>query len=185
MVRRLQQLYARRIVNVNVNIILAGLLALIPLTGVVHLVTRLGVEHKWTITGITFVADVIFDVLIYFGLHWWANHGGPSRHKTEELLHADLSYFKSVTLVQFERAALSPILYALALGLQRLLMHWQWSPVLATVLGFLVGIGLTRVLHTIWMIEQERRARARMKTSSAAEARRIVHADLPARQKSA
>jgi hypothetical protein len=182
MVRRLQQLYARRIVNINVNIVLAGLLALIPLTGVVHVMTRLGVTHKWTITGVTFIADISFDVLIYFILHWWANHAGPRRQRTQELLHADLSYFRSVTLVQFERAALSPLLYTMALGLQRLLMHWEWKPEYATIIGFLVGISSTRVLHTIWMIEQERRARARLRTRAAAPGEPIMH-PAPERQK--
>lgn len=161
MVGRISRYYARRIVNVNVNIVAAGLLALIPLTGVVHLITRLGVENKWTITGITFVADVTFDVIIYFILHWWANHTPSREPRPIEFLHQNLGFFRSATLVQFERAALSPLLYGMALGLQRLLMHASWRPETATIVGFLVGIGLTRVLHTIWMLEQERRARRR------------------------
>lgn len=170
MVQRLKKLYARRIVNVNVNIVLAGLLSLIPVIGVIHLIDWMGVRGHWTVSGITLVSDLFFDVLIYFFLHWWANHGGPSKHKTEELLHADLSYFKSVTLVQFERAALSPLLYVLMIGTQQLLMRRGVGTAWATAAAFLLAIGLTRVLHTIWMLEQERRARARLKTGPAAAA---------------
>ena len=85
MLRWLGNVYARRVVNVNVNILLAGLLALAPTLGVVHLMQRLlqsGVvdashlhlSDKAIITGTTLVADIVFDVTIYFVLHWIANH---------------------------------------------------------------------------------------------------------------
>ncbi len=161
MARRLSSLYARRIVNINVNIIVAGLLALGPVTLIVYVATLAGVRHQWSITGITFIADVVFDVVIYYFLHWWANHTPTIEPRPIEFLHHNLGFFRSATLVQFERAALSPLLYAFALGAQRLFMHWDYRPAVATVLGFLIGIACTRVLHTIWMIEQERRARRR------------------------
>lgn len=170
MVQRIRQLYARRIVNINVNIVAAGLLALIPLTGVVHLATRFGVTNKWTISAITFVADIIFDVLIYLALHWWANHTPSREPRPIEFLHRNLGFIKSATLIQFERAALMPLLYGFALGLQRLLMHWEWRPETATIIGFLVGIGLNRVLHTIWMVNQERKARRRHEAEAAGSA---------------
>ena len=170
--QRLRSLYARRIVNVNVNIVAAGLISISLVTGVVHLARRwwgwVDAGDYWLISAITFAADIVLDVAIYFVLHWWANHGGPSRHRTGELLHADLSYFKSVTLVQFERAALSPLLYAIALVLQQVMMRRGWSEELATAAALLAGVAVTRVLHTMWMLEQEKRARARLKTGPAA-----------------
>src|SRR5688572_32821622 len=84
MVRRLGKLYARRIVNVNVNIVAAGLLALFPTVGLVHLADivgfttwaagLLGVHHEFIINGITLAGDVFCDVSIYYCLHWLANH---------------------------------------------------------------------------------------------------------------
>ncbi len=170
MARRLSSLYARRIVNINVNIVVAGVFSLLPVTVVVHLVTRFwfnGEVHtagggvKWTITAITFIADIVFDVAIYYILHWWANHAPWHEPRPIEFLHRNLTFVQSATLVQFERAALSPLLYAFALGTQRLLMQWEYRPEWATILGFLVGIAFTRVLHTFWMVNQERRARLR------------------------
>lgn len=163
MLRWIGQLYARRIVNVNVNIVLAGLLALPPTLLAVWIAHRMGVETPWKITLITFVTDVVADVAIYYTLHWLANHW-PALHflrrdHPHKVHKAHLSFFKDATLVQVERAALSPILYFLFLGTQHVLMAHGWHPVPATVIGFAVGIGTARTLHTLWMLRQERQAR--------------------------
>jgi len=74
--RALAHWYARRIVNVNVNIIAAGLIALVPVALAVYAIHKTGlVTNPWWITAITFVLDVIFDFSIYFALHYLANHG--------------------------------------------------------------------------------------------------------------
>lgn len=75
-------IYARRIVNVNVNIVLAGVLALPVVLGILKLAEHFGLTaaHKALVPAITFVADIIADVLIYFALHWLANHS-PWRKK--------------------------------------------------------------------------------------------------------
>lgn len=196
MVRRLSTFYARRIVNINVNIVLAGLLSLIPVTVVVHLVTRYwfnGDVHnasggiKWTITAITFAADLVFDVLIYYVLHWWANHAPRHEPRPIEFLHRNLTFVQSATLVQFERAALSPLLYAFALGTQRLLLEGGYRAEWSTILGFLIGIASTRVLHTLWMIEQERRGRRRhlLEATADAPAPRYAEAERPPTARSA
>ena len=73
--RSLGRLYSRRIVNVNVNIVAAGLLALGPLTLTVYIATRyFGLANRLGIAVLTFTADLVFDVIIYYGLHWLANH---------------------------------------------------------------------------------------------------------------
>ncbi len=181
MVGRLNRFYSRRIVNINVNIVVAGLASMIPVTVVVYLVNRFwfgGEAHaadsgdKWIITGVTFVADIVFDVLIYYILHWWANHTPRHEPRPIEFLHRNLTFVQSATLVQFERAALSPLLYAFALGTQRLLMQWGYWPEVATVIGFLIGIGITRVLHTMWMLEQQRRSRRRHEREEQSEQRK-------------
>ena len=137
----LARLYARRIVNVNVNIIAAGALALIPLTLTVHVATQyLGLTSKLGIAILSFVADLVYDVVIYYALHWLAN-----RSRTP-------SFFRDASLVQFERALLSPILYAVAIGLQQVLLDEGHAPASATAIGFAAGIAISRVLHTSWML---------------------------------
>jgi hypothetical protein len=191
----LARLYARRIVNVNVNIVLAGLLALPPVILVVYLAQKLGLSrdhtfsvgsfHLYTIGVITLVADLIFDFSIYMGLHWLANHH-PWRHKylgpADKLLdtaehlvlepaHKGMSFIHDAGLVQFERAVLSPVLYAVWIGLQSLFIHRGFSAESATAIGCICGIGMARVLHTFWMIFYERRDRERRKTRAAAAAK--------------
>ena len=173
MVRRLGKLYRRRIINVNVNIVLAGVLALIPTVGIVHLTRYFGVGDgpggggaltpgdKLIISGVTLVSDVIFDVAIYYLLHWLANHW-PNRWRKpgEDPDTPHLPFFRDATLVQFQRMMLSPLLYVIWLGMQFTLIKWGVHREWATVWGFLLGVGSTRALHTMWMLRAER-ARAR------------------------
>ncbi len=173
--------YARRIVNVNINIVLAGVLALVPVLGVVriaqHLLAtprfqngvlyeKLEAHHQLVITAVTFFADVIFDVGIYFVLHWLANHapkktlpvGVEQRMERVADAAADhVPFFKDAAKVQLQRAVLSPLLYFLWLGIQFVGMNvYGLTAVWATVLGFCVAIGTVRTLHTFWMLREER-----------------------------
>ncbi|MBM4108398.1 MAG: hypothetical protein FJ255_06225 [Phycisphaerae bacterium] len=175
----LWRFYQRRLVNVNVNIVAAGLLALAPTVLVVYLVTTLGgfpeetetytQNQKMLVGGITFFTDIFFDVAIYFGLHWLANHlparaARPS-HVLEEAAHPaflkddrpSLAFLKDATQVQLERMTLSPVFYVAALGAQHGLMHAHWTPSAATAAGFATAILLTRLMHSLWMLRQERR----------------------------
>jgi hypothetical protein len=157
--------YDRRIVNVNVNIILAGVLALIPTTFTVWVVRHyLGVTSNELITGITFVADAISDVLVYYLLHYLANHmPRPRAAASQNSIHAHTPFFKDATLVQFERMCISPLLYIIALGTQYSLMEWwEVGATLATVIGFVLGIGVSRIIHTWWMIRTERIAATKL-----------------------
>ena len=168
MLRWLGQIYARRVVNVNVNIVLAGVLALPPTLLAVWIAHRLGVPAGWRISLITFVTDITADVMVYFALHWLANHW-PALHllrreDPDEPPKERLSFFRDATLVQVERAALSPLLYFVLLGTQYLLTHRGYMhPVPATAIAFALGIGMTRAIHTLWMLKQERKARLQFK----------------------
>ncbi len=158
MFRWLRQTYANRIVNVNVNIVTAGAIALAITVGVVHLAIRLGVENKLVISAITFLADIIADVIVYYLLHWVANHMPRRAPRIIHPAYAQLSFIKDATLVQFERALLSPILYTIAIGLQQVLLHRGVSAELATLISFATGVLTARVFHTIWMVRNERKA---------------------------
>lgn len=190
----LARLYARRIVNVNVNIVLAGLLALPPVVLTIHLLQRFGMSktHSFhiagfeilTISAVTLAADLFFDFTIYMGLHWLANHA-PWRSRflapAEKLLdtaehllepaHKGLSFIHDAGLVQFERAVLSPVLYGAWIWIQIVLMRQGWAAESATAVGCLIGIAIARTLHTAWMLYQERRQRERRKTRAAATGR--------------
>jgi hypothetical protein len=74
--------YSKRIVNINVNIIIASSVAVTLTVVVVHFSRYFGVkdEHKLTIQIITFVADWVIDLVVAVGLHWVSNHW-PARWK--------------------------------------------------------------------------------------------------------
>jgi hypothetical protein len=185
MVRLLAKLYSRRTINVNVNIVAAGLLALIPTLGIVklaeHLLTagvvsgsRLHLTDRAIISLATLVSDLVFDVGIYYALHWLANHSHkPKRqHQLEVIADAaveDVPFFRDATKVQFQRMVISPLLYSLWLGTQSILMHaWDTDPVPATVVGFLIAVSIARTLHTLWMVWEERKRRRQVAVAMAA-----------------
>lgn len=157
MPRRLFHLYQNsRLINVNVNIVTAGLLAIVIAKFPVILVgDMIGHDRKLAITIAAGVIDVIVDVTIYYALHWIANHyRTPSRRGVAANSHR--SFFKDATLIQFERAILSPLYYVTAMGLMYLLQVKGVPPGWAFVIGFVTGIIVTRVVHTIWGLKTGR-----------------------------
>lgn len=184
----LARFYDRRIVNVNVNVIVSGLAAMGITVGVMHLADRFGFldklkgilpnyhislfgrsfeihGQKLIISGLTFIVDLIADVLVYYGLHWLANHMPRKKARPVSPGYTDLSFMRDASLVQFERAILSPLLYLVALGLQNALLHRGVGIEKATAIGFISGIMTSRVLHTIWMAYNERKAGRKTATS--------------------
>lgn len=161
----LGRLYSRRIINVNVNIVLAGLLALGPAAAAAHLTHYIGVHHPVAITTITLVADAIADVLIYYVLHWVANHY-PKRHRGQWGA-VDLGFIRDASLVQFERALLIPIFYGVTAGFSWYFLHHEvFTREWATVVALIIGIAVTRFVHTGWMLRQERRKTRRAEPNS-------------------
>ena len=171
------RLYDRRVVNVNVNIVVAGILALAITVGVMHwweswgvldwLDRHLPVRKELIINALTFLVDIIADMAVYYVLHWLANHAPRKTPRivpkiTKGITQAGLdtmSFVRDATFVQFERAVLSPLLYIVALGTQHVMISNGAGVAKATAIGFGCGILLTRVLHTLWMLRNERRAR--------------------------
>jgi hypothetical protein len=165
--------YARRIVNVNVNIVLAGAAALAITVGVVHTLEILGVhrwierhtglEHKIVIGALTFVVDLVADILVYYFLHWLANHWpGRIKPKLFQPQHAHPTFLRDATMVQVERMILAPLFYVIALGMQHLMLRAHFELATATATGFGLGILCTRTLHTLWMLRQQRRMQKRL-----------------------
>jgi len=159
---RLFDLYQRkRIININANIITSGLLAIVLSKYPVLWVGRfIGTDHPMRITIAAGVIDMIVDVFMYYALHWMANHWKPSWKKNAPNKNAPqpgskadtMTFMRDASLIQFERVLLSPLYYAVAMGLMYGLqtgtthMDHSW----AFVIGFTSGIVVTRIVHTIW-----------------------------------
>lgn len=167
----LARLYKRRIVNVNVNVVLAGILALVPVAVVVEIVHRyflgnrevLTHSEKFIISAVTIVTDIVSDVTFFYVLHWMANHW-PKKIPGEKLAEvvgegAAPGYFKDATLVQVERMVLSPLLYTIWTVTQIAMMKMGVAPVWATVMGFCTATACIRTIHTMWMVRTARKLR--------------------------
>lgn len=195
----LVRLYDKRIINVNVNIIVAGLLAAGITVGVMQLLQTSGalpvlqgkapnihfslglfevriVGATLVVSGTTLGVDALADIIVYTGLHWFANHMPRKRIPRIKPEYQDLTFIRDATLVQFERAVLSPLLYVIALGLQNWLLHRGWNVAAATSTGLIAGMVVARTLHTIWMIRQERRKRRNHEAKKAEAAKRAAEA---------
>ena len=140
----------RKIVNINVNVTVAGLLAIAVAKYPVHLVSEwIGPDRKWLVVLLAAAIDGLADILIYYILHWVANHWRPLAKKGHRRKHNAGSFFKHATLVQFERYMLSPVFYVVAMGLMYVLAKYtEMRDSWAFVVGFTTAILTTRVVHT-------------------------------------
>lgn len=151
MPRRIFDFYQRkRVVNVNANIIASGLLAIALAKVPVDFAARwIGPERRLAITLAAGAIDMVVDVVIYYALHWLANHWRPWWRRPR----ADAprrSFFREASLVQFERAILSPVYYLTAMGIMYALQASGRPYGESFVVGFVAGIVVTRTIHTIW-----------------------------------
>lgn len=163
---RLFRLYQRKkIINVNVNIVAAGLLAIVIAAWPVEVVARLieeqmGPGHAWLKSIAAGAIDGLVDIGIYFLLHWVANHWKPLRPRCEadRRHHArEENFWKTATFIQAERYLLSPIFYVIAMGGMWLLhtqLHMREGA--AFVVSFSCAIVVTRIIHTIWGLRNGR-----------------------------
>ncbi|MBI1191021.1 MAG: hypothetical protein GC200_10115 [Tepidisphaera sp.] len=155
--------YSRRIVNINVNILVASTLAAFATGGVMHALVLMGLpEQKKILVGsITFFVDLVVDLFIYYVLHWVANHMPRATERLINPEYARKAFLKDASYVQFQRMLLSPILYIIALGGQNVLLNMGYSVFSSTVGAFGAGVLTTRVLHTLWMLRADHVAKKR------------------------
>ena len=159
MPKRVFKLYQRkRIININVNVFIAGLLSIALAKYPVMLISgKIGHEHMLLISIAAYVIDTVIDVLLYFGLHWIANHWRPLKqtHLVDKLTTPAESRTKNflvdVGKVQAERIALVPIFAFIAItGMWALQQYASIQPKWAFVIAFIVAMVITRIIHTIW-----------------------------------
>ena len=148
---RLFKVYQRkRVVNINANVIAAGLLAIalakFPVAWVAELIGR---EHKFLISLAAYFIDMVFDGVVYFALHWIANQWKPGDPAPVDKARVR-RFFVDALIVQGERFALVPVFAGIAIGGMYWLQHNTDIKVgWAFVITYVTAILITRVLHTI------------------------------------
>lgn len=151
MPRHLFQLYQRkRVININANVTVAGLLALaLAKLPVAWTAAAIGHEHKLLISVVAYFIDMLFDGFVYFALHWIANHWKPGEPEPVDRARVK-RFFADALMVQAERAVLVPVFAIIAIGGMWLLQHHTDIKVgWVFVLTYLTAILITRILHTI------------------------------------
>lgn len=80
--------YRRRLININVNITVASVLAAIGGTIVIHFTRYIGVgpDDKTLLIIITLAADWLIDLVVAVGLHWVANHWPDSWRRSKRMI---------------------------------------------------------------------------------------------------
>ena len=154
------RLYQRKkIINVNVNIIAAGLLAIIIAAYPVHVAAVLINRHlevavQWAVLLAAALIDGLIDVTIYFSLHWLANHWRPLEPVSQaDRRHHEKKerFWRTATFIQVERYLLSPIFYFIDMGgMWPLHEKGGMGDAAAFVTSFSTAIIVTRIIHTVW-----------------------------------
>lgn len=154
MQKRAFRLYQRkRVVNINLNILLAGVITIAIAKYPVELIGNwVGSERTVLLWAIAYVLDMVIDVAVYYALHWLANHWNPRGDlpRPEERAKGR-RFLRDATRIQAERAALVPLFMLVSLGLmwgleKRTHVVHSW----AFVWAFLAAMIVTRVVHTLW-----------------------------------
>jgi len=159
---RLFRLYQRkRVININTNVVAAGLLSTFIVAALLWLIRHPLDQHwpKWAFTAFSLVADLILDVAIFTGLHWLANHYRPKTGPlaaipdSAEARHLSIPpphVAKDTAQLQLERAVISPAYYAIAGGGTYLCQYLGLGPYWAVLIAYPAGLVVTRTIHTLW-----------------------------------
>ncbi len=159
MPKRVFKLYQRkRVININVNVFVAGLFSIAIAKYPVAVISgMIGHEQKLLISVLAYAIDTVIDILIYFGLHWIANHWRPLKQShlvdkvTTPAESRTRNFLLDVGKVQAERIALVPIFALIAISGMWALQHFaSTQPKWAFVIAFIVAMLITRIIHTIW-----------------------------------
>jgi hypothetical protein len=142
--RRAWALYqGRRVVHINVNIVLAGVVSLALTSGVLAL-SRAWIEGAaWVAVG-TAVVDGVFDVAVFALLHWLASRRGWRFDAGRG------SIVRDTARLQLHRFVLAPVFYLVSLGGHAGLMSSGLDRVPAAWIAYLGALLLTRTIHTVY-----------------------------------
>lgn len=146
----------RRIVNVNVNVIAAGIVSTSMVMGLVWVLKHpLAVSWPtWGFTAFSLAADLLIDGVLFVGLHWVANHWRPVPGRTErekqELSAKPPPFARDSIVLSAQRALLSPVFLVIAGVGTELLQRGGVAAYWAVGIAYMAGILVTRVLHTWW-----------------------------------
>jgi hypothetical protein len=137
-----EQYITFRVININVNILLAGLISL-ALAGPFVRLTTFYLHSDRAIALFSFVLDGIFDFAAFISLHGAVYLALKHRKKIESR-----PFFKDIAEIQSHRIILSVVFFVLAVGGHLFWMHHGLERTHAFMISYGTALILVRVLHT-------------------------------------
>ena len=132
------RLYKKKIVNINVNIVLASLITMCISIFPVKLLS-LYVGSVVVLVLSSYLIDGLIDMALFTGLHCFANDG--------------CGLLREAVILQGHRIALAVIFFLIAVsGDYYLLAYGGLERISAYLLSYLLAIVITRTIHTIYLV---------------------------------
>ncbi len=130
-----------RLIEVNVNIIVANLAALAVASYPVYL-TRLITDSHFLIVFGSFIIDTIVDTCVFAVIHIVSNY----KHVHRFRLSTPLS--KDIILLQKQRWILAPLFFFVATGSHYILLQHGMERTVAFIFAYFFAMLVNRTVHT-------------------------------------
>lgn len=135
---------ARRVVHINVNLVVAAVLSMAATSGVLA-ATRPWLDGAVGVAAFTAVVDGVLDVVAFAALHAWVSRRGWDRLQTQ---HGSL--VGDTARLQMHRFVLAPLFYVVSVGGHGLLVSAGVDRIVGAWVAYMGALMLTRTLHTTY-----------------------------------
>jgi hypothetical protein len=147
MKRFFQAYFRNRIVHINVNAVISGLLSLVISVYFVEL-TRHVTNDPFSIIVFSYAIDGTIDFLIFAILHVMIYKHLIVNRKLATVLARDIA------LLQTHRLAFTIVTFVVGGGIQLLLILAGFHRTSSFVIGYLFGIAANRTVHTLYGLKK-------------------------------
>lgn len=141
-------LYARsRIVHINLNACISGLVSLIISAQIVY-TSNFFIKTPWLVVLFSYAVDGIIDFLVFGGLHLVLYHARSGVWSFSANLAKDLR------VLQTQRLMFTFLTFIVSGGLHYILMESGFGRTRAFLIAYAIGLLTTRVAHTIYGLKK-------------------------------
>jgi len=131
----------KRIVHINVNIILAGIFSTMLASYPVFVASSL-IQNMWVFALVSFVIDGVIDFALFGLLHFFVY----AFHLKKNL--AVNIFFNDIVRIQKQRIILSVLFFVLAVSGHLVLLHLGFNQTGSYVVSYILSIFIIRIVHT-------------------------------------
>lgn len=141
-------LYARsRIVHINLNACISGIISLLISAQIVY-TSNFFIENPWLVVLFSYIVDGVIDFLIFGGLHLVLYHVRSGVWSFSENLAKDLR------VLQTQRLTLTLVTLVVSGGMHYILMEAGMGRTRAFIIAYALGLLATRTVHTLYGLKK-------------------------------